>query len=100
METLKPKISQSKLTKITSPSTKRITGRKGKEIRNRILLRDEYTCQKCGIVSWHLEVDHIAPLHLGGTECDENRQTLCKKCHDEKTKQEMFAIWVRAHKKN
>ncbi|MGR9116947.1 MAG: HNH endonuclease [Gammaproteobacteria bacterium] len=52
-------------------------------IRQRILDRDGYTCASCKRVfrPLRLEVDHIIPLHLGGTEIDENRQTLCIQCH-------------------
>ena len=71
-----------------SPVVERIRGRKLARIRERILLRDSFTCQRCGRVDLHLEVDHIAPLHLGGQETDINRQCLCVDCHDIKTKQE------------
>ena len=66
----------------------RIVGRKLQRIRERILLRDEYTCQKCGRVTVDLEMDHIVPLHLGGRESDENRACLCHKCHDLKSEGE------------
>ena len=52
------------------------------------MLRDEYTCQACGRVTTHGEVDHVAPLHLGGHESDVNRQYLCKACHGIKTDKE------------
>jgi 5-methylcytosine-specific restriction endonuclease McrA len=60
----------------SSIATKRITGYALVKIRERIGLRDLYTCRKCGRVSVDLEVDHIVPLHLGGQESDENRQSL------------------------
>jgi 5-methylcytosine-specific restriction endonuclease McrA len=66
----------------------RIRGWKLHKIRERILLRDCYTCRRCGRVSIDLEVDHIVPLHLGGPESDENRQSLCRECHDTKSEQE------------
>src|SRR5262245_38486777 len=31
------------------------------------------------------EVDHIIPLSLGGANGPENLQSLCKRCHSEKT---------------
>ena len=63
----------------------RIVGRELQRIRDRILLRDEYTCQKCRRVTVDLLVDHIVPLHLGGQESDANRQCLCSSCHDIKS---------------
>ena len=72
----------------TLPAVERIRGYKLTQIRQRILLRDEYTCQRCGHVSINLEIDHIYPLHLGGKETDENRQALCKDCHALKSERE------------
>jgi len=68
-------------------SVRRIVGRKLTRIRQRILLRDDYTCRRCGRVDpgSGLEVDHITPLSLGGAESDSNRQTLCIECHKAKT---------------
>lgn len=66
----------------------RIRGWKLQKIRDRILLRDEYTCQVCGRVTAQGEVDHKVPLWLNGTESDFNRQYLCKTCHKEKTAKE------------
>ena len=73
-----------------SAAVKRIVGRKLQRIRDRILLRDEYTCQnpECGRVTVDLMVDHIVPLHLGGQESDANRQCLCSTCHDLKSEAE------------
>lgn len=43
-------------------------------------------CKTKGLVSRAEEVDHIIPLHKGGTDAYENLQGLCKDCHDEKTR--------------
>ena len=67
---------------------KRITGHALQRIRKRILIRDDYTCQSCGTVSTMLQIDHITPLYLGGLDKDFNRQSLCLKCHDLKSKKE------------
>ena len=77
-------------TRVGSKSSKRITGRALMRIRDRILMRDYYTCQICGRVDpgLGLEVDHIVPLHIGGKEEDSNRMTLCIDCHREKTNRE------------
>jgi 5-methylcytosine-specific restriction enzyme A len=34
------------------------------------------------------ELDHIRPLHKGGTDTPDNRQGLCEDCHLEKSKLE------------
>ena len=71
-----------------APVVERIVGRALQRIRERIMLRDEYTCQKCGRVILDGEVDHVCPLSTGGCETDINRQWLCKECHQLKSKQE------------
>ena len=71
-----------------SVAVDRIRGRKLDRIRRRVLLRDHYTCRRCGRVSVDLEVDHIVPLFLGGAESDENRQALCRECHAAKSAEE------------
>jgi len=73
-----------------SAAVKRIVGRELQRIRERILLRDEYTCRKCGSVTVDLEVDHVVPLGDGGAESDNNRQCLCYQCHIKKTAEELF----------
>ena len=35
-----------------------------------------------------VELDHIKPLHQGGTDTPDNRQGLCTDCHTEKSKTE------------
>ena len=43
--------------------------------------RDGYRCTSCGRAG-ALEVHHVDPLHLGGSEYDlGNLSTLCKACH-------------------
>ncbi|MFN9293704.1 MAG: HNH endonuclease, partial [Planctomyces sp.] len=65
--------------------------RKGRTKRRfHVLQRDEFTCKKCEqpYPEDNLEVDHIIPLHQGGPDTLSNSQTLCIKCHQEKTKNE------------
>lgn len=85
---LKPKVQTIDTRKGSSAPVQRIRGWQLTKIRERVLLRDEYTCQQCGRSSPDLEVDHIIPLHLGGAESDENRQSLCHECHEKKSEQE------------
>ena len=55
--------------------------------RYRIMTRDNFRCKYCGIPAsagaW-LEIDHIKPIHEGGTNDDSNLQTLCKDCNSGK----------------
>lgn len=48
--------------------------------RNLVLERDGYKCRICGSDKG-LEVHHILPRKLGGTDHPENLITLCRKCH-------------------
>jgi len=61
--------------------------------RRRVLTRDDYTCQTCGdrggpYGDVELHVDHILPKSRGGSHREENLQTLCRSCHDGKTREE------------
>jgi 5-methylcytosine-specific restriction endonuclease McrA len=54
-------------------------------IRKRILQRDGYTCQRCGMDG--NSVDHIIPRHAfgeGNADHDDNLQTLCGSCNSSK----------------
>ena len=52
----------------------------GKNFREKVLKRDNYTCQICGSRE-NLEAHHIIPRSKGGTNLVENGITLCKDCH-------------------
>lgn len=61
-------------------------------VRNRkrwtILARDNWTCCACGRSSregYSLEVDHILPRSKGGTDDEDNLQTLCWPCNSGKS---------------
>jgi len=86
---IKPRIAKLDLRRGAPAAVERIRGYELTKIRERILLRDGYSCRICGRVSaTELVVDHIVPLHLGGAESDENRQALCSDCHAKKSEQE------------
>lgn len=57
--------------------------------RERVLERDGYTCQGCGVTSTRVDsvfhdVDHVVPKSEGGSHALGNLQTLCPACHAEK----------------
>lgn len=56
------------------------------ELREKIKMRDNYTCKNCGLSieqepNLLLEIDHIIPLSKGGLTTEDNLQTLCWKCN-------------------
>ena len=58
-------------------------------LREKIKIRDKYTCKHCGNSTNKepnllLEIDHIVPLSKGGITSEENLQTLCWKCNRSK----------------
>ena len=60
-------------------------GTEWKKIRRLVLIRDNYTCQKCGEKDKKkLVVDHKIPFHISKDNSLENLQTLCYVCHPKK----------------
>jgi len=58
----------------------------------RVFKRDKYLCQMCkrkGYIRAAEEVDHIIPLFKGGTDDMNNLQSLCKECHQAKTRADL-----------
>lgn len=71
--------------------TPRTRGRTWQRIRLQVLA-DEPLCRACQSqdrVTAAAEVDHIKPLHLGGTDERSNLQPLCAECHEQKTRAEL-----------
>lgn len=56
------------------------------EVRIFIFERDKYQCQSCQYVflKKELNLDHIIPLALGGSNDLSNLQTLCRQCNNKK----------------
>lgn len=62
-------------------------GSKGQKLRAK-RLQSNPLCQDCeakGVITVAVEVDHIQPLSLGGTDTDDNTRNLCKPCHLKRT---------------
>lgn len=54
------------------------------KLRSKVLKRDNYTCQHCGKTvedGVKLEIDHMIPVSLGGTDDIDNLQVLCMECN-------------------
>ena len=66
-------------------------GRPWRRLKDKIHKRDLWTCQNCGQVTKHLELDHIVNVAIGGTDDDHNLQSLCVPCHKAKTQIESMA---------
>lgn len=59
-----------------------------KELRKKIMIRDNYTCQNCGKYmpdEVGLHIDHIVPISRGGKTVASNLQVLCSKCNGNKS---------------
>ena len=63
-------------------------------------LRAEPLCRHCksaGLVRLATVVDHITPLDKGGTDADDNVQSLCEPCHRIKTATEDHNLGASNH---
>ncbi|WP_336929401.1 HNH endonuclease signature motif containing protein [Acinetobacter tandoii] len=63
-------------------------GRPWRRLKDKIHLRDGWTCQSCSRVTTELELDHIINVAQGGTDDESNLQSLCPECHKKKTSKE------------
>ena len=52
------------------------------------------TCKLCGCTgaTKEREIDHVAPLCVGGGDTPDNLQILCKACHAQKTQLETLSF--------
>lgn len=59
-----------------------------RELREKIMQRDSYTCQICGKYmpdEIGLQIDHIIPVSKGGKTVESNLRVLCSKCNSSKS---------------
>ncbi len=56
-------------------------------VRMYVLERDRHQCQSCGKTEQEseLNIDHIIPLAMGGSNDISNLQTLCRPCNQRKS---------------
>ena len=57
------------------------SNRLDENIRKAVILRDGCKCKECGKTNCKLEVHHIKPKRLGGSNTLSNLITLCENCH-------------------
>lgn len=65
-----------------------------RNIKLQIFTRDGNKCLECGDTE-NLSIDHIKPIHLGGTNRFSNLRTLCVKCNSKKGNYEELSFWER-----
>lgn len=81
------------------------SNRLDENIRKAVILRDGCKCKECGKSNCKLEVHHIKPKRLGGSNTLRNLITLCEKCHqktegnEEKYMQHYFDMLVSSDNK-
>ena len=64
------------------------SNRLDENLRKATILRDNCKCMMCKKSNCKLEVHHIKPKRLGGSNTIENLISLCEKCHDKTERQE------------
>jgi 5-methylcytosine-specific restriction endonuclease McrA len=52
--------------------------------RREIFIRDNYTCQYCGVRTRDLTIDHVIPRSRGGPHTWENLVSACRQCNHRK----------------
>ena len=67
------------------------TNRLDETMRKAVILRDKCNCMECGKTNGKLEVHHIKPRRLNGSNTLGNLITLCEKCHQKtEGKEELY----------
>lgn len=55
-----------------------------KRRKDRIKIRDKYTCRYCNCKPDKIHIDHIKPLYQGGSDWSNNLVTSCVPCNSRK----------------
>lgn len=71
----------------TVRGTPRVRGRPWMRVRAGVLAASPLcvACEAAGVTRLATEVDHVVPLHRGGSNALANLQGLCRECHATKT---------------
>lgn len=91
LQTLKPRLATlAPRLQVATPArvmTDRPRGRAWMDTRMRVAARDGLRCVTCGRpwVASRDRTDHVVPRWQGGSDADENLQSLCVTCHEAKT---------------
>jgi len=75
--------------------SKRYGGKSWAATRKRVLARDNWQCVKCKRVcsdKWEAQVDHIVRKEVSNDDSEDNLQTLCFRCHGQKSLGEKLAL--------
>ena len=75
---------------LNAEKSERLTSFEWQKKRSKVLLEFPM-CVQCGSKD-SLEVDHIVPKALGGSDDDKNLQVLCNKCHKKKSSKDADRI--------
>lgn len=55
-----------------------------RQFRDQVLARDRYACVYCGVANVPLQLDHVHPRSLGGSDLPANLAAACKPCNTSK----------------
>ncbi|MEH6995355.1 RNA-guided endonuclease IscB [Neobacillus drentensis] len=67
----------------------KVSNRLDENIRKAAVIRDHNCCQDCGKTNTKMEVHHIIPKRLNGSDSIHNLITLCSTCHGDVTSDEL-----------
>lgn len=68
------------------------SNRLDENLRKAVIIRDNNKCMECGRINCKLEVHHIVPRRLKGSDIIKNLITLCEICHEQTKGNEEFFI--------
>jgi 5-methylcytosine-specific restriction endonuclease McrA len=71
---------------------------KARLCRKEVFVRDNYTCQYCGVRGRDLTIDHIIPRHKGGKHTWENLVSACRACNHRKGGKTLEEARMHLHK--
>lgn len=64
--------------------SRRMSGAEWLKLRRRIIARDGRVCRYCGVIASRIEVDHVQPISLRGSNDESNLVVSCYQCNRSK----------------